>query len=122
MNAKRLRQTLEGAAIPIMATLLGLILSSVFVLSARADPVETYQHLFCEGFGPVGCKTFGNLVTMDVPTDNGGTQTVFSLFYGVKGYKLALVLERATILILTALAATVAFKAGMFSIGMDGQL
>jgi simple sugar transport system permease protein len=31
-------------------------------------------------------------------------------------------MERATILILTALSATVAFQGGMFSIGMDGQL
>src|SRR5690606_340863 len=43
-------------------------------------------------------------------------------FYGDRGHRLAIVLERMTPLILTALSAAVAFKAGMFSIGMDGQL
>ncbi len=121
MTAKRLRQALESAAIPILATILGLLASSVVVLFARADPMQTYEHLFCEGFGPKGCQTFGNLLFMDVKTDSG-TQTVFAPFYGAQGHALGVTLERATILILAALSATVAFKAGLFSIGMDGQL
>jgi len=119
---KRTQQTFGSLAFPLLATILGLIVSSLFVLTARADPLTAYQHLFCEGFGSSGCQTFGNLLLIDVPQAGGGTQTVFAPFYGEKGHKLALVLERATILILTALSATVAFKAGMFSIGMDGQL
>jgi ABC-type uncharacterized transport system permease subunit len=122
MNAKYLRQSLESAAIPILATLLALLAGSLIVAAARADPIQTYQHIFCEGFGPKGCESFGNLLFMQVPTAEGATQTVFSPFYGKDGHHLALVFERATILILTALAATVAFKAGLFSIGMDGQL
>jgi simple sugar transport system permease protein len=119
---KRTRTLLESAAIPILATIFGLLVSSVFVLAARADPVEAYQHMFCEGFGAKGCQTFGDLIVMTKPTTDGGTQAVFAPFWGEGGHKLALVLERATILILTALSATVAFKAGLFSIGMDGQL
>lgn len=130
--AKRLRRTLETAAIPVIAVLLGLVVSSVFVLFAHTDPadpqsppaspIQTYQTMFCEGFGPKGCQTFGDLFFIRVQSDSGDTQTYFSLTYGVNGHQLAQVLERATILILTALSATVAFQAGMFSIGMDGQL
>ncbi len=118
----RLRRALENAAIPILATILGLLVSSIFVAAARADPIQTYQRLFCEGFGAKGCQTFGDLLITNAPTQDGGTQTVFAPFYGEGGHKLAIVLERATILILTALSATVAFQAGLFSIGMDGQL
>jgi general nucleoside transport system permease protein len=119
---KELRRIVGNAAIPILATILGLLLGSIFVLSANADPVQTYQHLFCEGFGSKGCQTFGDLLLASVPTQDGGTQTLFAPFYGEGGHKLAIVLERATVLILAALSATVAFQAGLFSIGMDGQL
>lgn len=123
MNAKRLRGALGSALIPIVATLCGLLVSSVFVLIARADPIQAYQRLFCEGFGARGCQTFGDLVLMSVPGAEGAAaQTVFAPFYGAGGHKLAVVLERGTIFLLAALSATVAFKAGMFSIGMDGQL
>ncbi len=119
---RRLRHMLENAAIPILATILGLLVGSIFVVAARDDPLQTYQHLFCEGFGAKGCQTFSDLLIANVPTDGGGTQTVFAPFYGADGHKLAIDVERATILILAALSATVAFQAGMFSIGMDGQL
>jgi len=120
---KRLRQIFENATIPLLAVLLGLLVSSIFVGFAQADPVQTYQRLFCEGFGPRGCQTFGDLVVMNaVDEDTGTSQTVFSPLFGKDGHPLSIVLERGTILILTALSATVAFQAGMFSIGMDGQL
>jgi simple sugar transport system permease protein len=122
MASKRLRQTLENLSIPILAVICGLIVSSLFVAVAQSSPTETYSHLFCEGFGPNGCQTFGNLFFMDVETEDGGIQTVFSPLYGVNGHRLAIVLERATPLTLTALSAVVAFQAGMFSIGMEGQL
>lgn len=121
MKQGALRQTLENVAIPILAILLGLLTSSIFVYIAGSNPVAAYDRLFCEGFGPRGCQTFGNLFFMNVTDDAGTTQTVFSPFYGAGGHHLGLVLEWATPLILTALSATVAFQAGMFSIGMDGQ-
>src|SRR5439155_2140096 len=65
---------------------------------------------------------FRDLLLVNVQTSDGGTQTVFAPFYGEGVHKLAIVLERASVLILAALSATVAFQAGMFSIGMDGQL
>ncbi|MEZ4666428.1 MAG: ABC transporter permease [Anaerolineae bacterium] len=122
MMGKRIRSVFENAAIPILATILGLVVSSVFVVMAQSDPIQGYQRLFCEGFGPKGCETFGDLIIFHPQADDGSTQTVFGPTYGVKGHPLAIVLERGTILILTALSATVAFQAGMFSIGMDGQL
>lgn len=120
--SKRLRRTLEGISIPVLAVLLGLLAASVFVIIAGTSPVDTYQNLFCEGFGARGCATFGDLLFMQVtPEDTETPITVFSPLYGDGGHQLALVLEVATPLILTALAASVAFQAGMFSIGMDGQ-
>jgi general nucleoside transport system permease protein len=119
MNA--LRRTLDSLSIPVIAIVLGLLASSVFVAMARVSPVDTYQRLFCEGFGPRGCATFGDLLFIRVENEDGSAQTVFSPLYGEGGSRLALILEQATPLILTALSAAVAFQAGMFSIGMDGQ-
>src|ERR1041384_4376023 len=118
---KLVQRTLNGLSIPVLAILLGLVASSFFVVIAGASPVDAYQSLFCEGFGPQGCTTFGDLVFTQVKTDDGGLQTVFSPTYGAGGNRLAVVLEQATPVILTALSAAVAFQAGMFSIGMDGQ-
>jgi simple sugar transport system permease protein len=118
---KVVRRTLDSVSIPLIAIILGLAASSVFVALANVPPVETYQRLFCEGFGPRGCETFGDLFVTQVEAEDGTTRTVFSPLYGEGGSRLALVLEQATPLILTALSAAVAFQAGMFSIGMDGQ-
>src|SRR4051812_30674080 len=109
---KFLRRTLDSLSIPVIAIVLGLVASSVFVLIAQANPIDAYQRLFCEGFGPQGCSTFGDLVFTQVKTDDGGLQTVFSPTYGAGGNRIALVLEQATPLILTALSAVVAFQAG----------
>jgi simple sugar transport system permease protein len=122
MNGKRLRNSLETAAIPLLAIIMGLVVSTIFVSFARTDPVQTYNRLFCEGFGPRGCQTFGDILFISVQGEDGAAQTYFGPTYGAGGHPLAIVLERGTILILTALSATVAFQAGMFSIGMDGQL
>lgn len=117
-----LRRILENAAIPILATILGLMVSSIFVIMARTDPIPTYQRLFCEGFGPRGCQSFGDLILFTPQTEDGSSTTYFAPLYGEGGHPLSIVLERGTVLILAALAATIAFQAGMFSIGMDGQL
>ncbi len=119
---KRWQSTLETALIPTVAVLLGLVVGGLFITMAGLSPFETYQRLACEGFGADGCTTFGDLFVIEVTdAETGATQSVFAPFYGSRGHSLALALEQATPLILTALAATVAFKAGMFSIGMDGQ-
>jgi simple sugar transport system permease protein len=122
MIGKRIQRILENAAIPILATILGLLVSTIFVAVAQTDPIPTYQSLFCEGFGPKGCQTFGDILVFNAQNEDGTSQTYFGPTYGKDGHPLAIVLERGTILILAALSATVAFQAGMFSIGMDGQL
>lgn len=118
---KFLRRTFDSLSIPVIAVLLGLVASSIFVALANVSPIDTYQRLFCEGFGPRGCETFGDLVFIEVENEDGSLQTVFSPLYGSGGSRIALILEQITPLILTALSAAVAFQAGMFSIGMDGQ-
>lgn len=118
----RLRHALEGAAIPVAAVVLGLVVSSVFVVFAGKQPVPTYAFMFCEGFGSRGCESFGHLLVVPVEGEDGNVSAHFAPTLGTRGHKLAIVLERATPLILTALSATVAFRAGMFSIGQDGQL
>lgn len=126
MIGNRILRILENVSIPILATILGLLVSMFFVSLAKTDPptnpIEVYQHLFCEGFGPRGCQTFSDIILFNAPQEDGSTQTVFAPLYGANGHPLSLVMERVTILILTALSATMAFQAGMFSIGMDGQL
>ena len=116
-----IRRVFESASIPLLSILLGLVAASVFVIIAGTNPIETYQNLFCEGFGTRNCSTFGDLFFINVPNEDGGSTLFFAPTYGVGGNQLAVVAERMTPLILTALAATVAFQAGMFSIGMDGQ-
>ena len=118
----RMRHLLEGASIPVAAVLLGLLVSSVFVVIAGKQPLPTYSFMFCEGFGARGCEAFSHLLFIPVEEEDGSVNTHFAPTLGTKGHKLAIVLERATPLILTALSATVAFRAGMFSIGQDGQL
>ena len=118
----RLQSTFENLAIPILAVLLGLLVSSFLVAAAGISPLDTYTRLFCEGFGSEGCDSLGDLLVVDIAnSETGATEYHFAPTYGVRGHALALSLEQATPLILTALAAAVAFKAGMFSIGMDGQ-
>lgn len=119
---KRMRRALESTSIPLIAVILGLIVSSLFVAIAGTNPIQAYQRMFCEGFGPRGCEDFGHLVMFPVTDSAGVSTTYFAPTYGAGGHPLSINLERATILILTALSAMVAFQAGMFSIGMDGQL
>lgn len=116
-----LTKVAQSVLIAVTSILLGLVAAGIFVVMAGANPIDAYQRLFCEGFGTRDCATFGDLLFSNVQTETGETQTVFSPLYGAGGNGLALVLERATPLIFTALSAAVAFKAGMFSIGMDGQ-
>ncbi|MAU13479.1 MAG: hypothetical protein CL607_26915 [Anaerolineaceae bacterium] len=119
---KRLQDMIETLSIPVFATLLGLLVGSIFVWLAGVQPLQTYTSLFCEGFGPTGCDSLTDLIVVDITDEDTGETTYhFAPTYGEKGHPLGLALERATPLILAALSATVAFKAGMFSIGMDGQ-
>lgn len=94
MNA-RIRATLiQAVAIPLIAIVAGLLVASIFILMAHADPLAAYLALFQSGFG-CGSLTRCNLFTT---------------------------LQLATPLIFTSLSAVLAFRSGMFSLGQEGQL
>src|SRR5512146_1971361 len=94
MTRKRLRKLLGAILIPVLAVLSGLVLMGVLVLVTGKPLWESYQILFTSAFG---CKN------------------------AASSCQLFTTLERATPLIFTGLAAVVAFRSGMFSIGQEGQ-
>jgi simple sugar transport system permease protein len=94
MTKERQRQILDAVLVPVLAILSGLLLAAVLVLFTETPPLEAYRILFKAGFG---CAEINRCV-------------LFST------------LERATPLILTGLSAVLAFRAGMFSIGQEGQM
>ena len=71
-----LRRAVDSLSIPLIAIVLGLAASGVFVIIAGAQPIDTYQRLFCEGFGPNPCATFGDLLFTQVETESGELQTM----------------------------------------------
>ncbi len=88
------RRLLSSLAIPILAIISGLLVASVFVAMAGANPVSAYAALFRSAFGCSALTRCNLLVT----------------------------LQLATPLMLTGLSAVVAFRSGLFSIGQEGQL
>lgn len=85
----------QQVALPVLAVLTSLVIGSVFILFADASPLPAYRSLFRAGFG---CRGPGGMCA------------------------LLTTLQYATPLILSGLSATVAFRAGMFSIGQAGQM
>ena len=94
MSPKRLREMLNAILIPVLAVLSGLLLMGVLVLLTKKPLWDSYRILFTSAFG---CKNM------------------------LKSCSLFTTLERATPLIFTGLAAVIAFRSGMFSIGQEGQ-
>lgn len=80
--------------IPLLAILSGLIIAGILVLATRRNPFLAIAMLFRAGFS---CRELNNCNFFQT-------------------------LQLATPLILTGLSATVAFRAGIFSIGQEGQL
>jgi simple sugar transport system permease protein len=93
MNNKKLRKLLNTILIPILAILSGLVLMGIMIALTGKPVWESYVVLFSKAFG---CQKIGNCAIITT-------------------------LERATPIILTGLAAVVAFSSGMFSIGQEGQ-
>ncbi|MGD2048626.1 MAG: ABC transporter permease [Chloroflexota bacterium] len=85
----------QQVVLPVLAVLTSLAIGSVFIIFANASPLPAYRSLFRAGFGCRG---------------PGGTCAFLTT------------LQYATPLILSGLSATVAFRAGMFSIGQAGQM
>ncbi len=79
---------------PVFAVVASFLLSGLFILLARANPLDGYRYLLTAGFG---CSAPGRCALLTT-------------------------LQFATPLLLTGLSATVAFRVGLFSIGQAGQM
>ena len=83
------------AAVSAISILAGLAIGAAVLGATGNNPVTAYEEVFRRGFG---CRMEGA----------SSCQVYFTL-------------RSATPIILTALSAVVAFRAGVFSIGMEGQ-
>ena len=81
--------------VPLIAVLFSLLVGSLLIQMAGTSPLVAYRALFTAGFG---CR------------DAGGFCAILTT------------LQYTTPLILSGLSATVAFRAGLFSIGQLGQM
>jgi ABC-type uncharacterized transport system permease subunit len=93
MNAERRRLLFNAIIIPFLAVISGLLVAAVLILFTKTPPLEAFKIIVQEGFT---CSDVNHCA-------------LFST------------LERMTPLILTGLAAVVAFRSGMFQIGQEGQ-
>jgi len=94
MHAGRLPRWLQ-LTIPALAVASSLLAGSLLIFAAGANPLQAYGALLDAGFSCVGPGGMCALLTT---------------------------LQYATPLILSGLSATVAFRAGLFSIGQAGQM
>jgi ABC-type uncharacterized transport system permease subunit len=79
--------------LPVFAVVASFLLSGLFILLTRTNPLDGYRYLLTAGFGCDALQRCALLTT----------------------------LQFATPLLLTGLSATVAFRVGLFSIGQAGQ-
>jgi simple sugar transport system permease protein len=94
MTAEARGKLLNNLLIPVLAVISGLLVGSIFILMTNTNPLTAYRDLFSSAFS---CQSFRAC-------------NLFTTF------------QLATPLMLTSLAAVVAFRAGMFSLGQEGQL
>lgn len=94
MEAGLQRKIRDNLTIPILAVLAGMLVASIFIAMAGTNPLAAYAKLFQAAFSCPSAQSCGLFVT----------------------------LQLATPLILTGMSAVVAFRAGMFSLGQEGQL
>ncbi len=94
MEKERRQKLINTFLVPVLAVLSGLLVAAFLVMLTDNSPIAAYKELFSSGFGCSSLKHCALLTT----------------------------LERSTPLILCGLAAVVAFRSGMFSIGQEGQM
>lgn len=87
--SKAIREGLQAVSVPVLATILGLIVGTVFIFVAGKDPVLAYQAFARAVAGSP--RGFGETLTSAIP------------------------------LIFTGLAVSLAFRSGLFNIGVEGQ-
>jgi len=83
------KEAVETVTVPILAIFVGLLVGTVFILIAGADPMEAYKALFKAVAGSP--RAIGETLTSTTP------------------------------LIFTGLAVALAFRCGLFNIGVEGQ-
>lgn len=88
----------RALAVPVSSVLFAFIVGGVVVSATGGNPIQAYQDLICGGFGAL-CAGKAN-----------------------SAYQLSEMITFTTPLILTGLAVAIAFRAGLFNIGAEGQL
>lgn len=96
--AERLRHVGRALALPAGSVILAFLLGAVLIGATGGDPLMSYEAMACGGFG-LFC--FGGETSM---------------------LQISNTIEFVTPLILAGLAVAVAFRAGLFNIGVQGQL
>lgn len=86
---RTLTESLRELAIPVMASLLGLAMGTIFILIAGKSPIEAYKAFWLAVAGEP--RMFGETLVSTIP------------------------------LIFTGLAVALAFRCGLFNIGVEGQ-
>lgn len=87
--SKAFRESLEAVSIPVLATLLGLVVGTIFIIVAGKDPILAYKAFAQAVAGEP--RMFGETLVTTIP------------------------------LIFTGLAISLAFRSGLFNIGVEGQ-
>lgn len=101
---ERTKQAGKALGMPIGSVILSFIVGAVIVLVTGGNPVTAYQGLICGGVGVLCSGTiYGN-----------GNYT--------GAYQISEMLVFLCPLVLTGLSVAIAFRAGLFNIGAEGQL
>ncbi len=91
-------RTGRALAVPVGSVIFAFIVGGVIVAITGSNPIAAYQSLICGGFG------------------------VFCTGGETPAYQISTTIVFTTPLILTGLSVAVAFRAGLFNIGAEGQL
>lgn len=84
--------------LPFGSVIFALIIGAIIILVTKGNPLQAYQDLLCGGFG-TACSSVYSPV-----------------------FQMSSTIVRAIPLVLTGIAVALAFKAGLFNIGAEGQL
>ncbi len=93
----RLAQIARTVGLPLGSVVFAFIIGALIVLVTGGDPIRAYQDLLCGGFG-ITCI--------------GSTYPI---------YQISTTIVQAVLLALAGVAVAIAFKAGLFNIGAEGQ-
>ncbi|HEX8035485.1 MAG TPA: ABC transporter permease [Ktedonobacterales bacterium] len=96
--AERLRHVGRALALPAGSVVLAFLIGTVLIAASGGDPLMSYEAMACGGFG------------------------LFCFGGETSALQISNTIEFVTPLLLAGLAVAVAFRAGLFNIGVQGQL